>query len=41
MYKPVVIQNRVVDVRKHECASAMSTSLCCIDANGKIHSKSI
>ena len=35
MYKPVVIQNRTIDVRQpHDCNSSTSVTLCCIDSNG-------
>ena len=35
MFKPVIIQDRKIDVRiPHECMSPLSTTLCCIDANG-------
>lgn len=37
MYKPVVIQDRTIDVRlRHDCDSTSSTTLCCIDGNGNL-----
>ena len=36
MYKPVVITDRVIDVRpQHDCSSTSSVPLCCIDDSGK------
>ena len=36
MFRPVVIENRVIDVRpKHKCSTRKTIDICCIDANGK------
>ena len=36
MFKPVVIENRVIDVLpKHKCSTTKTIDICCIDANGK------
>ena len=35
MFKPVVIQDRIIDVRVvHDCNTPLCTTLCCIDVNG-------
>ena len=36
MFKPVVIENRVIDVLpKHKCSTTKTIDVCCIDAKGK------
>lgn len=40
MYKPVVVSDRVGDVRvRHDCSSTFSIPLCCIDAYGRFNPK--
>ena len=36
MYKPVVIDNRIIDVRPpHACSEIKKVSLCCINEQGR------
>ena len=34
MYKPLVIENRKIDILSHECSTKSDIPLCCIDAQG-------
>ena len=37
MYKPVVIENRIIDARSHQCSTVKRVPLCCIDEQGMVN----
>ena len=37
MYKPVVIENRVIDARSHQCSTIKGVPLYCIDEQGMVN----
>ena len=37
VYKPVVIENRIIDARSHQCSTVKKVPLCCIDEWGMVN----